>query len=125
MSVGEASPQSKLENSVRASLERADKEIKTALKKLVGATVPHSTLPPSAETEADHLGVLEAAPSDHSDQETRPPVIVHEAGTQTQRAGGHGRSEVRLENFPWISRETKMLHVTKMKLFPARCFFVF
>ncbi|KAH1178526.1 hypothetical protein KIL84_012228, partial [Mauremys mutica] len=90
LSVGEVSPQSELENSVRASLERADKEIRMALKKLVDSTSLHVTLPPSMRGKAGGFGVLE---STASDTENRHPVIVHEVSTQTQSAGGHGKEQ--------------------------------
>lgn len=86
MSVGKPSPQSELETSVQASLRRADKEIKTALKKLVDSASLLVTLPPDMPG-GDHGAV--------------GPLLLHEASTQTQAAGGQGRSGMKHGAVGW------------------------
>lgn len=111
LSVGMTSPQSEVETSVQASLQRADKEIKTALKKLVDSASLLVTLPPGMRGEVGGLGLPGSIPSDHSETAAGPSVLVHEASTQTQTAGGHGMFGMNLENVLWESRETKILNM--------------
>ena len=103
------SPQSEMETSVQASLQRADKEIKTALKKLVDSASLLVTLPPGMRGETGGLGLPGSVPSDNSETAPGPSVLGHEASTQTQTAARHGRFGMNLENVPWESRETKIL----------------
>lgn len=99
------SPQSEMETSVQASLQRADKEIKKALKKLVDTASMLVTLPPGMQEETGGLGLPGYIPSGHSEAAAWPSGVVHEASTQTQTAGGHGRFGMNVENVPWESRE--------------------
>ena len=108
-----------METSVQASLQRADKEIKTALKKLVDSASLLVTLPPGMRGGASDLGLPGSVPSDHSETAAGPSVLVHEASTQTQAAGGHGRFGMNPENVPWESRETKILNTSIMIFFPS------
>lgn len=124
LSVGMTSPQSEMETTVQASLQRADKEIKTALKKLVDSASMLVTLPPGMRGGAGGLGLAGSVPSDHVETASGPPVLVHEASTQTQAAGGHGRSGMNLENVPWKSRQTKMLN-TPITTFFSPLIFMF
>ncbi|KAK2523939.1 hypothetical protein Q9966_011861 [Columba livia] len=82
-----------METTVQASLQRADKEIKTALKKLVDSASMLVTLPPGMRGGAGGLGLAGSVPSDHVETASGPPVLVHEASTQTQAAGGHGKAQ--------------------------------
>lgn len=111
-----------METTVQASLQRADKEIKTALKKLVDSASMLVTLPPGMRGGAGGLGLAGSVPSDHVETASGPPVLVHEASTQTQAAGGHGRSGMNLENVPWKSRQTKMLNTPITTFFPPLIF---
>ncbi|XP_009958773.1 PREDICTED: obscurin-like, partial [Leptosomus discolor] len=96
LSVGMTSPQSEMETSVQASLQRADKEIKTALKKLVDSASLLVTLPPGMRGGAGGLGLPGSVPSDHSETAAGPSVLVHEASTQTQTAGGHDKAQTQI-----------------------------
>ncbi|XP_071285988.1 obscurin-like, partial [Agelaius tricolor] len=91
---GMASPQSETETTVQASLQRADKEIKTALKKLLDSASLLVTLPPGMRADGG-LGLVPAgsAPSEPSGAAAGPSVVVHEASTQTQTAGGHAKAQ--------------------------------
>lgn len=111
LSVGVTSPQPEMGTSVQASLQRADMEIKTALRKLVDSASLLVTLPPGMRGGAGGLGLPGSVPSDLSETAARPSAAVYEASTQTQSAGGHGRFGVSLENVPWETRETKTLNV--------------
>ncbi|XP_010016327.1 PREDICTED: obscurin-like, partial [Nestor notabilis] len=91
--VGMTSPQSEMETSVQASLQRADKEIKKALKKLVDTASMLVTLPPGMQEGTGGLGLPEYIPSDRSETAAGPSVVVHEASTQTQTAGGHEKAQ--------------------------------
>ncbi|XP_010072496.1 PREDICTED: obscurin-like, partial [Pterocles gutturalis] len=91
--VGMTSPQSEMETSVQASLQRADKEIKTALKKLVDSASLLVTLPPGMRGGASGLGLPGSVPSEHSETASGPSMLVHEASTQTQTAGGHDKAQ--------------------------------
>lgn len=113
-----------MENSVQASLQRADKEIKTALKKLVDSASLLVTLPPGVRGGAGGLGLPGSVPSDHSETTARPSVLVHEASTQTQTAAGHGRFGMNLYHVPWESRETKILNAPIMICFPSFLCFI-
>ncbi|OWK53231.1 Obscurin [Lonchura striata] len=84
------SPQSATETSVQASLQRADKEIKTALKKLMDSASLLVTLPPGMQADLG-LGPAGSAPPEPSG--AAPSVVVHEASTQTQTAGGHAKAQ--------------------------------
>ncbi|XP_057892868.1 obscurin-like [Melospiza georgiana] len=85
------SPPSETETSVQASLQRADKEIKTALRKLLDSASLLVTLPPGMRADGG-LGLVPAgsAPSEPSGAAAGPSVVLHEASTQTQTAGGLG-----------------------------------
>lgn len=113
LSVGRASSQPALETSVQASLQRADQEIKTALRKLVDSASLLVTLPPGVRGAGGH-GLPAPVSSDHSGAAAAPPV--HEASTQTQAAGGHGRSGINLEHAAGKLRERIMLN-TQIRIF--------
>lgn len=114
-----------METTVQASLQRADKEIKTALKKLVDSASLLVTLPPGVRGGGGGLGFPGSVPSGHSETAAGTPVLVHEASTQTQAAGGHGRSDMNLENVPWESRQTKNIEHTINDIFFPLSFFWF
>ncbi|XP_023777818.1 obscurin [Cyanistes caeruleus] len=91
---GMTSPQSETETSVQASLQRADKEIKTALKKLMDSASLLVTLPPGMRADGGlGLGPPGPVPSEHSGAAAGPSVVVHEASTQTQAAGDHAKAQ--------------------------------
>lgn len=113
LSVGRASSQPVLGTSVQASLQRADQEIKTALRKLVDSASLLVTLPPGVQGAGGH-GLPGPVPSDHLGAAAGPPV--HEASTQTQAAGGHGRSGINLERVAGKLRETIMLN-TQIRIY--------
>lgn len=113
MSVGRASSPPALETSVQASLQRADQEIKTALRKLVDSASLLVTLPPGVRGAGGH-DLPGPVPSDHSAAAAGPPV--HEASTQTQTAGGHGRSGINWEHVAGKLREAIMLN-TRIRIF--------
>ncbi|XP_017602265.1 PREDICTED: obscurin isoform X2 [Corvus brachyrhynchos] len=95
---GMTSPQSDTETTVQASLQRADKEIKTALKKLMDSASLLVTLPPGMRADGGlGLGPPGSVPSEYSGTAAGPSVIVHEASTQTQTAGGHAQRQVPAE----------------------------
>lgn len=115
LSVGMTFPQSETEPTVQASLQRADKEIKTALKRLMDSASLLVTLPPGMRADgALGLGPPGAVPSEHSGTAARPSVAVHEASTQTQTAGGHGRFGTKVGDAPWELRGRKILNVLVM-----------
>ncbi|XP_059694276.1 obscurin isoform X5 [Haemorhous mexicanus] len=91
---GMSSPQSETETSVQASLQRADKEIKTALRKLLDSASLLVTLPPGMRADGG-LGLVPpgSAPSEPPGAAAGPSVVVHEASTQTQTAGGHAKAQ--------------------------------
>lgn len=112
LSVGMTPPQSETETSVQASLQRADREIKTALKKLMDSASLLVTLPPGMKAEgALGFGSAGAAPCQPSGPPAGPSVAVHEASTQTQAAGGHGRFGVKVGGVPRELRDRKILNV--------------
>lgn len=122
-SVGMTSSQSEMGTSVQASLQRADQEIKTALRKLMDSASLLVTLPSGMQGGADGLGLSGSIPSDHS---ARSSVLVHEASTQTQAAAGHGRFGVNPEGVLWESRGMEVLNTSAMILAPLIvCFVVF
>lgn len=102
-----------LGTSVQASLQRADQEIKTALRKLVDSASLLVSLPPGVQGAGGH-GLPGPVPSDHLGAAAGPPV--HEASTQTQAAGGHGRSGINLEHVAGKLRETMMLN-TQIRIY--------
>ncbi|KAJ7421839.1 obscurin-like protein [Pitangus sulphuratus] len=85
-------PQSRMETSVQASLQRADQEIKTALRRLMDSASMLVTLPLGVRGEGG-LGLPGSAPPDHSEAAAVPSVLVHEASTQTQAPGGHDKAQ--------------------------------
>ncbi|KAI1242530.1 hypothetical protein IHE44_0000060 [Lamprotornis superbus] len=88
------SPQPETETSVQASLQRADQEIKTALKKLMDSASLLVTLPPGMRADGGlGLGPAGAAPCQLPGPAAGPAVVVHEAGTQTQAAEGHATAQ--------------------------------
>ncbi|XP_063032187.1 obscurin-like [Melospiza melodia melodia] len=93
------SPPSETETSVQASLQRADKEIKTALRKLLDSA---SLLSPQGQElgplwcfmkPAPKPRLLEASSLVHHLPNHLPSVVVHEASTQTQTAGGLAKAQ--------------------------------
>lgn len=117
LSVGVTSPQPETETSVQASLQRADMEIKTALRKLVDSASLLVALPPGMRGGAGGLGLPGSVPSDRSEAAARRSAGVHEASTQTQSAGGHGRFGANLETVPGETRETKTLKMPTIIIF--------
>lgn len=115
LSVGMTSPQSETDTTVQASLQRADKEIKTALKKLMDSASLLVTLPPGMRADGGlGLGPPGSVPSEHSGTAAGPSVVVHEASTQTQTAGGHGRFGTKVGDVPWEWRDRKILNMPVM-----------
>ncbi|KAJ1099293.1 hypothetical protein NDU88_004395 [Pleurodeles waltl] len=82
-STGDASVQLELEDSIRASLERADQEIRTALQKLVDPTTASLAFPQEKKGAGDGLHTLKPGIPGYSPTRTRSPETFRDANTQT------------------------------------------
>lgn len=98
---------------MQASLQRADKEIKTALRRLMDSASLLVTLPPGMRADGGlGLGSAGSVSPEHPGPAAVPSVLVHEASTQTQTANGHGRLGMKVGDvLPWELRSRKVLNM--------------
>lgn len=101
---------------MQASLQRADQEIKTALRRLMDSASLLVTLPPGMRADGGlGLGPAGSVPPEHPGAAPGPSVLVHEASTQTQTAGGHGRFGMKVGDVPPLGdeRQKNIEHASK------------